>query len=383
MTNMCVNISGNVEGLSITLPKPTVDAKGCVETDDPNDEERSFCTEKAEPDFSCLGQADEFVGPSATVTMNGCVTAFGLGGDTHGLTVSVFRAETMDGQLIDPGYDLEGMAGAQADNTPSALLGRTVSTKVDASECEDEGAFEVEGIPTETELVVRVTHQNLDKDSREFVDTYQYNVRLSNGSIIDSMGNDVTDTSSCDSSSCFVDETVNTITITTFLVIPPTARVSSILGSEDLFDGFGQGHIAGEVQDCSSEDTVQNAVVGIDGKAKQRTYFNVGLPPDRDNLADPKAEVTRTMTNADGLFAFLAVDTESGATQTEIGAAVLPSVCGEDGICECTEAGEKNPAWTAADAGEGEVKVLGSRAVYVFPDSITLMSFDRSMYVSR
>ena len=127
-----------------------------------------------------------------------------------------------------------------------------------------------------------------------------------------------------------------------------------------------------------------NAVVGIDAKAKQRTYFNVGFPPeDRDNLADPKAEVTRTMTNADGLYAFLAVDTQDGATPVKIGAAVTQSVCGDDGVCQCLEDGDKNPAWSAADSNEGQVSILGERTIFVFPDSITLMSFDKSMYVTR
>lgn len=376
----CVNISGKVEGVSVLMAKPNEDTAACIETIDPIDSEKAFCTKKAEPDFSCLGQADPDAGPSVSVSMRGCVDAFGLGGESHGLTVTVFREKLPDGTMANPGYDLEGVPGSQTDNTPGAFIARGLSTQVPPTECQDEGFFELKGVPTGTNLVVRVTEQSVDKDSRQFVDTYQYNVRLSNGAIKDSMGMPVSDINLCTPESCFVSETVNTITITTFLVIPPTARVSSILGSDDLFDGFGQGHIAGEVQDCSSVDTVKNAVVGIDVKAKQRTYFNVDFPPDRDNLADPKAEVTRTMTNADGLFTFLAVDTENGATAVKIAAAITPKVCGEDGICQCLDDGEKNPAWSEADAQEGEVSVLGERSIFVFPDSITLMSFDRAIY---
>ena len=56
---------------------------------------------------------------------------------------------------------------------------------------------------------------------------------------------------------------------------------------------------------------------------------------------------------------------------------------GDDGVCQCLEDGGKNPAWSAADANEAQVSVLGERIIFVFPDSITLMSFDAAMYVTR
>lgn len=377
-SNPCAAVpTETVQGLEFL--KPDLEPAACREVPVAGDPEATQCEKKPAPDWSCLEQPRP-LGAPASVTMRGCVETFGIGDVSYDLTVAVMR-EAVNGVPVDPGYDVAGPAGQQDEHTAGALFGqRVLSEKVAETVCADEGRFEVAGVDTETRLIVRVTQQNEDASRRSYVDTYQYNVVLRNASIVDAAGMPVADPSGCTPASCFVDENINTITIPTFKTIPRAAGVSVITGESDLFDGEGQGHIAGEVQDCTSLDTVQNAIVSIDGRARKLAYFNVDFPPERDNLADPKPEATRSRTNADGLYAAIGVDTQRGGTPVKVGALALQSRCGADGVCMCTDDGQPNPMWTAADAGEGDVRVLGVRTVYVFPDSITVLTFDRTMY---
>lgn len=378
----CTNISGSVtttDGLSIRRPEE--DAAGCKITDNTVSPTPATVCAKKDPDLSCLG-VPEPLGTPIAVTYTGCVNSFGLEAQSDDLTVTVLR-ELEAATPVDPGYDLDGPPGQQGENTPSALLGRTLSTRVSDTECADLGAFSIAGIPTETNLIVRVTDQQREKSDRQYVDTYQYNIILRNRSI----RSGATKTSSlvpdpgtyCSSNPCYVVDDVNTIFETTFRSVALAAGVSVIRGQQDLYDGDGQGHLAGEVQDCTSEDTVQNAVVAVDTEVRKLAYFNVGFPPDPDNVDDPKVEGSRTRTNADGLFAAIAVDVPSGGKPVKAGAAITRAVCGKDAVCMCVE-GKPNPAYSVADEGEGESTVLAVRTVYIYPDSITILTFDRQLY---
>lgn len=373
----CNNVEGTLTAGPVTVKKPDREPAGCKEVADPGGDPAFRCEQKT-PDFACVGR-EVTGGPSVNVTLRGCVTTFGLGADSYDLTVAAFRERVGQDTAVDPGYDVSGAPGAQVDNTPTAFLARAISVEVPDSECTDRGAYELANIPTETDLIIRVTHQNEEASLRQYVDTYQYGFRLRNSDITDAGGNPVADpATTCAAAACFVRDDVNTITIATFSTIPRAAGVSVVSGESDLFDGSGQGHIAGEVQDCTSEDTVQNAVVGIDTAARKLTYFNAGF--DEGNIEDPKPSSTRTRTNADGLYAAIAVDTSQGGTPVTVAAAIMPSICGADGVCKCGDDGKQNPAWTAADTGEAEAQVLGTRTVYVFPDSITILTFDRNIY---
>ncbi len=376
----------NIEGVAaaaggLEIRKPEQSAAVCVETDNPSGSPEKHCVVDPTPDFGCFGQSDP-LGTPVMVKFKGCVETFGLGAESDGLVVSVFREKDAGGNAVDPGYDVLGPTAMQRDTSAGALLGRTVSTQVDETECADRGAFEIDGIPTETDLIVRVTDQNTDADLRLYVDVYKYNVRLRNKSIVDAAGMAVANPEgACAMADCQVVDEVNTIAIATFTTIPRAAGVSVITGEDDLFDGVGQGHVAGEVQDCTSENRIQNAVVSVDIKARKLAYFNVGFE-DRDDIQDPKPESTRSRTNADGLYAAIGVDTTTGGVPAQVGAAITQKVCGEDEVCRCNENLTENPSWPGPDAMEGEVTVLGSRTVYVFPDSITVMTFDRELYTT-
>jgi hypothetical protein len=382
----CTNITGSVTEDGLSIRRPEEDAAGCIETVSTTPGAPPLVCEKKEPDLSCKGMVEP-LGTSHRVTFTGCVTSFGLSAQSDALTVTAFyEINPSGGQPTDPGYDLFGVPGMQDEKTQSAFIAKTVSRLVDASECPDLGAFTLENVPTETPMIIRVTDQQFAAEERRYVDTYQYNMVLRNSAIRTGASVSsplVTDpaTTCMAAGSCFVNDEVNTIFTTTFRSIPPAAGVSFIPGADDLYDGTGEGHLAGEVQDCTSTDKVQNAVVALDLMPRKVAYFNVGFPPDPDDLDDPKVEGTRTRTNGDGLYAAIGIGVTEGGQAVKVGAAVTASVCGPDGICKC-EGSAANPAYTAADEGEGESTILATRTVYVYPDSITIMTFDRNLYTT-
>ena len=377
---ICNSLPPTVDAEGISLNTPDREVKGCRY--EAVDDETARCTE-IQADLSCLGNSEP-LGSPLTVTFAGCVSSFGLEAQSNDLTVTVLREE-VGGVPVDPGYDVAGTAGAQAEKTPNAVVGKVISTTVPKTKCFDIGYFSVPNVPTETPLIVRVTDQQFPNDDRAYVDTYQYNVVLRNSMI--RQGPEPTDplvgdpATYCPGNPCYVVDDVNTVVEQTFTTVALTAGVSQIEGDDDLYDGVGQGHIAGEVQDCSSEDTIQNAGIALSSPVRKLAYFNVGFPPSLGNLEDPKVEQTRSLTNADGLYAAIAVNTQDGGQPLDIAAAITRSICGNDGVCKC-EGGMANPLWTEpdADGSEADAVVLGKRTIYVYPDSITIFTFDRLLY---
>jgi hypothetical protein len=384
-TGQCLNVFGTVMEDGLTIRKPEESTQACHVVPNPSAPKPANICNKQGPDLSCLAQAEP-LGAPINVTFTGCVAAFGLEAQSNDLTITVLR-ETINGTPTNPSYDVAGTPGMQAERTPAALLGQTISSQVPEAQCKDLGAFQIPGIPTETDLIVRVTDQHKAKTSRNYVDTYQYNVILRNGAVREGPMVDspiVMDPMTyCASHTCYGYKDANTVFSTTFRSVALSAGVSTIRGQQDLYDGDGQGHIAGEVRDCTSLDRLQNAVVAIDTDARKLTYFNVGFPPDMNDIDDPRPDQSRTRTNADGLYAAIAVDTPSGPKAVKAGAAITRSACGSDGVCKCNADGTMNPAWTAADTGEGETTVLATRTVYVVPDSITILTFDKNLLTKR
>jgi hypothetical protein len=365
------------------VKRPEREAKGC--TYEAVDAETARCKEKA-PDLSCLGQVEPLGNP-IEVTFTGCVSSFGLEAQSDALTVTLLR-EQVGASAVDPGYDVLGAPPNRAENTPAALVGQVISTAVPQTRCTDLGLFEMPMVPTETPLIVRVTDQNFENDDRQYVDTYQYNVVLRNSLIREGPAPDapvVPDPSTyCGANPCYVVDDVNTVIEQTFTTVALTAGVSQIMGDDDLYDGSGQGHVAGEVQDCTNDDTIQNAGISLSAMVRKTAYFNVGFPPSLGNLEDPKVDQSRSLTNADGLYAAIAVDTQDGGEAVDVAAAATLSICGTDAVCRCA-GGTNNPGWTAPDADgtEAETVILGKRTIYVFPDSITILTFDRLMMTTR
>ncbi len=382
-TPTCQNLPARIDAAGLSLNVPDREVNGCHYK--AIDADNAECEQK-DPDLSCLG-VNEPLGTPIAVTFTGCVNSFGLAAQSDNLTVTILR-EAVGGTPVNPGYDVTGTPGSRAEKTPGAVIATALSTTVPKTTCSDLGRFSVAGIPTETPLIVRVTDQQFPNDERTYVDTYQYNVVLRNALIRE--GPDPTSAlvadpaADCGANPCYIVDDVNTVVSQTFTTVALTAGVSQIEGDDDLYDGIGQGHIAGEVQDCSSDDTIQNAAVGVSSTVRKLAYFNVGLPPSLGNLEDPKVDQTRSVTNADGLYAAIAVNTQDGGQPVEIGASITRSICGHDGVCMC-DGVEANPAYSGpdADGSEADVVVLGKRTIYVYPDSITIFSFDRLLYTAE
>lgn len=382
ITGVCQNVTGSEEQDGLSIRRPTANVAGCTSVEGSSADVR-VCQEKT-PDLSCLGTMTP-LGTSVDVTFTGCVSSFGLEAQSDGLVVTILR-ERDGNQATDPGYRYSGTAvmGAGAEKTPGAFVGQVVSENVGTETCLDGGRFAIENVPTETQLIVRVTDQNQDGAGRQYVDTYQYNVVLRNDDVrsgaseTDPLVSDPIGTcTSTGTAPCFVVDEVNTVFETTFTTIALTAGVSNIEGDDDLYDGVGQGHIAGEIQDCTSSDTMKNAIVAVSKDVRKLAYFNVDFPPAVANLEDPKVDQSRSRTNADGLYAAIAVDTQDGGEAVTIGAAITEDVCGADGQCQCNADGTAN----AADTGDGPtVRVLGTRQIFVYPDSITILTFDEALY---
>lgn len=380
---LCLDISGDIDAGGLSIKRPEREARGCRYS--AVDADTAQC-EEIEPDFSCLGESAP-LGTPIDVTFTGCISSFGLEAQSDDLVVTVLREE-VGGTPVDPGYDVGGTPGSRAENSPDAVLGRVISTAVQKARCTDLGHFELENIPTETPMIVRVTDQHLDNGDRAYVDTYQYNVILRNSQI--RMGPMPTDmlvddpATYCQTNACYVVDDVNTVIEQTFTTVALTAGVSQIEGDDDLYDGSGQGHVAGEIQDCTDDNTIQNAAIAFSADIRKLAYFDVGFPPSLGNLEDPNVDQSRSLTNADGLYAAIAVDTQDGGQAVEVAAAATRSVCGNDGVCRCME-GAANPAWTAPDedGSEADTVVLGNRTIYVFPDSITILTFDSLLYTTR
>ncbi len=377
---ICPDVRGNVTADGLEIRRPVRDPVACREIPVPGATEGETQCEQRVADFSCLGQTSTRTAP-VLVTMRACVETFGINAPSNGLTVTVLPEKKADGSPADPGYDLSGVPGMQADRTPP--IGKVLSVEVDASRCSDLGFVEIPNVPTETDLVVRVTHQQVPAANRQYVDTYQYGVLLRSSAIVDANGMPVAspEVACAGGTACFVDETVNTIQNATYQTIARAAGVTTIEGERNLYDGMGQGHVAGEVQDCTSQHSVQHAVVSVSAPVRKLSYFDVGFGANEGKLHKPGPSSTRTMTNADGLYVGLAVNTMPGGVPIKVGAAITPSVCGADGICHCN-GDTVNPAWSVADPGEAETKVLGVRTVYIFPDSITILTFDRGIFTS-
>lgn len=385
----CANVAGAVTQEGLTIRKPEADALGCtVVTNPAGSTPPNVCMRKA-PEIDCLAIAEP-LGRPINVIFTGCVASFGLEAQSDDLSVRALRETLASGAPVDPGYDVNGAAGMQAEKTPAALVGGArpvISIRVPQTQCKDLGAFEMPNVPTETNLILRVTDQHQEKRNRKYVDTYQYNIILRNSAIRSGPLKDsplVPDPQTycaVAGNRCYAFHNANTISATTFRTVALAAGVSVIRGSNDLYDGIGEGHVAGEVRDCTSEDKIVNAVVNLDISAKKIAYFNVGFPPNPNNIDDPKVEGSRTRTNGDGLYAAIALDTPVGGKAVRVGTAITREVC-PAGICKCNADGTPNPAYSGPAAG-ADATVLATRLVYAFPDSITIMTFDRQTYTRR
>jgi hypothetical protein len=174
---------------------------------------------------------------------------------------------------------------------------------------------------------------------RTFVDTYQFGIHISPDRVEDCPDDQAMTFG--EGARC-VEFEANAIAETTARLIPIVAGHPNggIGGSEDLHDGNGNGAIAGEVRDCD-DDQLLGATVTSSVAPVVMSYF--------DGTADPRPSVGRQYTNTDGIYA--AIDIPVGTAPVEV-------------------------TVTAEGRVDGAARALGSQRVLVYPDSVTIYSFD-------
>ncbi len=327
------------DGEGVCVPVP----EDALNLGNPFDEQPASGT----PVLDCL--AGDWGQPGEPVTMYGYVDRFGSGGITAGMTVRVFRRSEFHPEqcdsVADPGERFQCYANLVAD--PTLIVGEATSVPppplaeaVDCShdgdcplgyacagqkgfeQCEPNyGLYQLDGVPTNTPLVVYVTPA--DPASRnDWHDTYLYDVVLLERAVQqDANGKrwyrfDPTTVS--DAQWKTVPNPFGT------QITPPN------------------GAIGGRLRDCGVEGDRRSwplggARVGFARPPSRTGYFN---DKEEDTLPDPN----RTATNILGRY--VGLDVEPGVN------------------------------WVAAAALDGgEVRSLGIHQIYVFPSSLTIVSF--------
>jgi hypothetical protein len=198
--------------------------------------------------------------------MAGITKIFKNGCESDGVTIEVFT-------VIRDGSDQDGMPDQMVGSvtTPSAC-DMTNATFEDIEDCTDgrwECNYEIDGIPTETELLIRTT-------GSKWRTIYEYNVFFRNGEV-DAMGT--------------VNKDVRALVTDDYPVIAQAAIGRPIT--------TGRGAVAGEVHDCG-DVRLKGAVVDIDASRAELTYFG-------DDEDDPLPDLSAKQTGRTALYSALDV----------------------------------------------------------------------------
>lgn len=268
------------------------------------------------PDLSCV-ESPPALGTPETVTAQGCLDIFGLGSKAKpGLRVSFYDAtQSLDDAPAFGSADVLTYAGGSAE----------------AGECETEGFYSLDGVPTNTPLLIKV-YDTAEGAAQTAIPTYTHFKVLRDDIVTEGVAA----------------YDVNLVYKTTYDSIPTVAG-RRIEGGSVIYDGEGRGVIAGEVRDCNGA-LVQHASVSskLFDSSTTMAYF--------DGDADPGIDPTLTATNNDGLYVVLNASTAEGSNEHELVAAVLDPACEEEDPADC------------------ECVLAGSGTVQVFPDSVSIFS---------
>lgn len=259
--------------------------------------------EGSDPDFSCWDtpQVLDTTGPD-TVAMRGRIEFFGDGNVTKDLTVKVYDFATFDPTpCLTAGDNAQDVDRARAATEACIDEHNTALAEAVSHLCADnpsEGCYEMTGVPTRTELVIRVFGE-----ARLWVPTYEYGVFV-NPCVLAQFKDDsvcpeqrpeaAPDTNwSCslkdEGGDVYFPNDLNVLSKTTWTTFPPTAGVPRI--------ELGRGAIAGRAYDCQGRPVV-NAAAGFFHGGSRTTYFN-GNPD--DTLPQPGLD----RTNIDATYANL------------------------------------------------------------------------------
>ncbi|MFZ9889580.1 MAG: hypothetical protein ACO3JL_18955, partial [Myxococcota bacterium] len=270
------------------------------------------------PDLSCVDNPAALAA-SETITAEGCVDIFGLGGKAKGGLKIAFYDVDQDAKTEEPAYgttDILTKAGGSAE----------------AAECSKEGWYRKEGLPTNKPLTVKV-YDSATGFSQTAIPTYTYYKIFDAAAVEDGV----------------YEYEANLVYKTTYDSIP-TLGGRRVDGQTDISDGVGRGVIAGEVHDCKGA-LVKHASVStsrVDSSTRV-AYFN-------GDLDDPTPDLAMTATNTDALFAVLNAETAPGTNDHNVVAAILDPACTEEDPAEC------------------DCVKAGAATINVYPDSVSILS---------
>jgi hypothetical protein len=273
-----------------------------------------FSSMDATVDLACLA-TPAAQGTSQTVTLSGYVKLFSSGNDSAGVKIEIFEEGT------------NGALGAPVGTpyTTSMTDGVVTPMPTWSTKCPTQGCslrkFKYQSVPTEKPLIIKTS----DAANMGFwAELYDYNIYISNASV-------TAMTSDCAQPPCYNPSAVASTDI---------ATVANIAGGFNIKPN--DGVLAGEVHDCG-DVRLSGATVDTDQPHESPMfYFN-------DNESDPLPDSQRAFqglgTSVLGLF---------GAVNFAAGVPIRISATGYY---------------------KGQITLLGTYVVQVFPGAVTALSF--------
>lgn len=267
------------------------------------------------PDLKCFDKATwpGDGGPSKTVKMVGYARNFANGCNSAGSKVEVYKVKRTGGADDGELGDLVGKAVTIEDTacTPDTCKEVLVATKCTEGNLRKWRKYTYEGVPTETELVVKTSSAD---GMNGFATLYDYNVYVPNAHV---------------NADGTWDHDVRVVVQGDYTTIPTTAMGRQI--------DPGKGGIAGEIHDCG-DVRLSGASVDINVARDYRGYFT-----DVEDSPLPDPQNTQFGTSSLGLYSTLNV-------------AAGPARVSAVGVVG------------------GKVVTLGYYDVRVFPDAITAVT---------
>ncbi len=279
-------------------PGETLHACACVPTPREYETVRTSCAEISTPAETRTPLRDDCVdgpmgepaalgcfttgrrppGTPRSVTLYGVADVFGNGPDATGMTVEVYR-EGADGAL----GELVGMATASGTDA-CAETEEKIDNGMPTGVTRQLGAYAVEGVPTETPLIVLTRG-----DAGLWKPLYTYNFQVLNEEV---------DESAPPSGACSGTPTgprfqyrARVLSVNDYRTIPLTAGIAGGVPA-------GHGALAGEVHDCQ-DVRVSFAQVGVSPRPQSIVYFT-------DDADNPLPDISRVEGTAGlGLYAGL------------------------------------------------------------------------------
>ena len=251
-----------------------------------------------------------------TVKIKGFARNFANGCDSKGSKIEVYKVKRGGADDGLPG-DLVGQPVTIVDgpcNNDAACRLRVVEGKCKIGDERKERAFTYDGVPSETELIIKSTSAD---GMNGFTTLFDY-VFIPNNVLKSEGGADVWD------------HDVRVVVTGDYTVIPTTAIGRQVTE--------GNGSIAGEIHDCG-DVRVTGASVDVSSKRAYRGYFT-------DNEASPLPDPSRNSLGTSTLGLYSTIDIAPGPARV-----------------------------AAVGVVGGKVVSLGYADVRVFPDAITAVTF--------